>query len=61
MFEYICVNRQSCGLFALLGEASCICVGARGFLFSPDMICDAEGHMHVDMCEPVDVNVCALT
>lgn len=29
--------------------------------FPQDMICDAEGHTHVGMCEPVDMNVCALT
>lgn len=55
-----CVPRRPCGLLVFLGEAACIYVGACSFLFSLLMTCDDEGHMNVGMCEPVDMNMCAL-
>lgn len=57
MLKCTCVHRQPCGLLVLLREAAYICVGACGFLFSSNVACDDEGHMHA-VC--VDMSMCWL-
>lgn len=43
---YMCAQ-AACGLLVLLREAACMCCG---FLFSSNISCDDEGHMHAGMC-----------